>query len=186
MCCRRLAEIQDAKIAKNRHLRTIAQLCRALSSQLRHTSTIRKKHVSSNTSSICPRNMVNFGPLTAEIDWRVWGTPANFNGFRVFAFLRQRRRSSEANQSLHDVWPSPGLHIFGSSWYPDGILLGAIFIMCSSLAFSYVGSIIARHSSSRRQPKLAACYKELNYGTFAEGATCIRRGGHHVGHRPTF
>jgi len=31
--------------------------------------------------------MVNFGPLTAEIGWRVWGTPANFNGFRVFAAL---------------------------------------------------------------------------------------------------
>ena len=31
--------------------------------------------------------MVNFGPLTAEIDSGVWGTPANFNGFRVLAAL---------------------------------------------------------------------------------------------------
>jgi len=31
--------------------------------------------------------MVNFGLVTAEICWRVWGTPANFNGFRVFAAL---------------------------------------------------------------------------------------------------
>jgi len=31
--------------------------------------------------------MVNFGPLTAEICWRVWGTPANFNRFRVLAAL---------------------------------------------------------------------------------------------------
>jgi len=31
--------------------------------------------------------MVNFGPLTAEICWRVWGIPANFNGFRVLAAL---------------------------------------------------------------------------------------------------
>jgi len=31
--------------------------------------------------------MVNFGLLTAEICWRVWGTPANFNWFRVFAGL---------------------------------------------------------------------------------------------------
>jgi len=29
-------------------------------------------------------------------------------------------------------------------------------------------------------------YKEWNYGTFAEGATYIQLGGHHVGHRPTF
>jgi len=33
------------KMAKNRHLGTIAQLCRAVSSQPRHISTIRKKLV---------------------------------------------------------------------------------------------------------------------------------------------
>jgi len=31
--------------------------------------------------------MVNFGPLAAEIGPVVWGTPANFNGFRVLAAL---------------------------------------------------------------------------------------------------
>jgi len=31
--------------------------------------------------------MVNFGPLAAEIGSVVWSTPANFNGFRVFAAL---------------------------------------------------------------------------------------------------
>jgi len=31
--------------------------------------------------------MVNFGPLTAEISSGVWGTPANFNEFRVLATL---------------------------------------------------------------------------------------------------
>jgi len=30
---------------------------------------------------------VNFGPLAAEIDPVVWGTTANFNGFRVLAGL---------------------------------------------------------------------------------------------------
>ena len=62
-----------------------------------------------NTSSTCPHNMVNFGPLAAEIGPVVWGTPANFKGFRVLASLLQRRRSTEANQTLHDVWPSLGL-----------------------------------------------------------------------------
>jgi len=37
--------------------------------------------LSSNTSSTCPDNMVNFGSLTAEIGSGVWGTPTNFNGF---------------------------------------------------------------------------------------------------------
>jgi len=31
--------------------------------------------------------MTNFGPLAAEIVSLVWGTPANFNGFRVLASL---------------------------------------------------------------------------------------------------
>jgi len=31
--------------------------------------------------------MVTIGPLAAEICWRVWGTPANFNRFRVLAAL---------------------------------------------------------------------------------------------------
>ena len=47
----------------------------------------RKKMLSSNMSSTGPHNMVNFGLLAAEICWRVWGTPANFNGFRVLAAL---------------------------------------------------------------------------------------------------
>ena len=32
-------------------------------------------------------NMVNFGPLAAEIISLVWGTPGNFNGFRLLAAL---------------------------------------------------------------------------------------------------
>jgi len=53
--------------------------------------------------------MANFRPLTAEIGSGVWGTPANLNGFRVLASLLQRRRSAEANQTLHDVWLSLAL-----------------------------------------------------------------------------
>jgi len=37
--------------------------------------------LSSNISPTCPHNMVNFGPLAAEILSLVWGTPGNFNGF---------------------------------------------------------------------------------------------------------
>jgi len=46
-----------------------------------------KNLLNSNTSSTCPDNMVNFGLRMAEICWRVWGTPANFDGFRVLAAL---------------------------------------------------------------------------------------------------
>ena len=66
---------------------TIAQLCRAISSQVRHVSTTGKNLLSSNTSFTCPNNMVNFGLLAAEIVSGVWGTPATFNGLRFLAAL---------------------------------------------------------------------------------------------------
>ena len=72
MCCTRLAGNADPKNSpKNRHLGTIAHLCPAISSQLRHVSTIGKNLLSSSICSTCPHNTVNFGPL------------ANFNGFRL-------------------------------------------------------------------------------------------------------
>jgi len=46
-----------------------------------------KNLLNSNTSCTCPGNMVNFSLLTAQICWRVWGTPANFIGFLVLASL---------------------------------------------------------------------------------------------------
>jgi len=73
--------------AKNRHLRTIAQLCWAVSLQLTHASAIGKNLLSSNISPTCPYNMVNVGPPAAEIFSLLWGTPANFNGFHVLAAL---------------------------------------------------------------------------------------------------
>ena len=65
MCCTRLAENTGRKkLATNRHLRTIAQFCQAISSQLRHVSTVGKKlvkqqyhlHVSSKYGELRPTN----------------------------------------------------------------------------------------------------------------------------------
>jgi len=64
-CCTRLTENAGRKkLAKNRHLGTIAQLCRAISSQLRHESTVAKKlvkqryvlHISSQYGELRPTN----------------------------------------------------------------------------------------------------------------------------------
>jgi len=52
-----------------------------------HIVNQKKNLLSSNISSSCPHDMVNFGPLAAEIDPVVWGIPANFNGFRVLVAL---------------------------------------------------------------------------------------------------
>jgi len=51
---------------------------------------------------------------------------------------------------------------FRGALAPDGILPGAKFTLRPSLAFSYIGSVTARHSSSRHQRNFAAWYKEWN------------------------
>jgi len=88
------------KSPKIRHIGTTAQLCRAISSQLRHTSTIGKNWLSSNISPTRSHNMVNFGPLAAEIGSVVWGTQSNFNGFRILASLLHGIRAVSASQTL--------------------------------------------------------------------------------------
>jgi len=78
----------------------------------------RKNLLNTSISPTCPHNMVNVVPLTAEMSSGVWRSPANFSGFCVFASLLHWHRSVEVNQTLHDVWPSPGLvhciYIFGA------------------------------------------------------------------------
>ena len=122
MCCSRLAENTGRQKSPSGHHRTTY---RAISSQLRHVSTIGKKNLLSsfNMPSRCPHNMMNFGPLAAEIVSLVWGTPGNFSGFRVLAAL------------LH-------------------------------------GTVVVGVSQTFRR--------------WTEGATCIRQGGLHVRHWPTF
>jgi len=69
------------KLRQNGHLRTIAQLFLAITSQLRHLPAIGKKLVKPHVLN----NMVDFGPLADEIASLVWGTPANFNRFRAYS-----------------------------------------------------------------------------------------------------
>jgi len=121
----------------------------------------RKKNLlSSNISSTWPHNMVNFGPLAAEICWRVWGTPANFNDFRVLASLLQRRRSMEANQTLHNVWPLPGLvnyiYICGGCCSVREFCQVQNSLCVLHVLRSPIRSVTARQSSSGREPNFAA------------------------------
>ena len=59
-----------------------------------------KNLLSSNISSTCPHNMVNFGLLAAEIVSEVWGTPVTFNGFRVLAALLCGRQVVSVSPTL--------------------------------------------------------------------------------------
>jgi len=113
--------------------------------------------LSSNIFFTCPHN---FSLLAAEIISLVWGTPANFNGFRVLASLLQRRRSTEANQTFHNVWPLPGLveYIYtlgGCCSVPEFYQVQNSLCVLQVLR-SPIGSFTARQSSSVCEPIFAA------------------------------
>ena len=126
-------KIQHANITQNCRLRTVAQICRAISSKLKHVSTIGKNTLNSNISSASSYNMVNFVPLTAAIGWGVRGTRANFNGF-LTSWLHYCTNVAE--------WKSTRLRTMFSRllrWYtslhfrellsPNGILPGVKFTL---------------------------------------------------------
>jgi len=88
MCCTWLAENTGLKKSPKIHyLGTIAQLCRAISSQPRHVSTIGKKRVKQQYVPNMSLQCGELGPQAAEMGSLIWGTPANFNGFHVLASL---------------------------------------------------------------------------------------------------
>jgi len=80
-------EMQDPKIAKKspsgHHRTTLSGYVFATKARI----DSRKKLVKEQYLPTCRHNMVNFGPLAAKICWRVWGTPVNFNGFRVMSAM---------------------------------------------------------------------------------------------------
>ena len=138
-----------------------------------------KKLVKQQYLPTCPHNL----PTSGWNRFISLGHPATSNGFRVLASLLQRHCSVEANQTLQDVWLSPGLvqyiYIFRSSCF---VIVTEFRQVQNSLCVQVF-----------RSPMLAA----LLHGTrvvdvsqtlqcWAEGATYIRQGGHHVWHRPHF
>jgi len=75
------------KIAKNLPSGHYHTTLSAISSQLRHVSTIGKKLVKQQYLLHMFSQYGELGPLTAEICSGVLGTPTNVSGFRVLAAL---------------------------------------------------------------------------------------------------
>jgi len=191
MCFSRLAENTGRKnYAKNRHLRTITQLWPAISSQLRHVSTIGKKlfkqqyllHMSSQYGKLQPTN--SWGLLASL------GHPSKFKPVSRLGFVSAPTSFNGAQQTfagcLAISWAGTLYIHFCGLLLPNGIFPGEKFTLRPSLAFSYIRSVTVLRLSSGFEPNFVASYKEWNYGTVAESATYIRLGGHHVGHRLTF
>ena len=109
-----------------------------------------KNLLSSNMSSRRPHNMVNFGPLAAKIGLRVWGTPANFNGFRVLAATLLTGSQPNFARCLAVSWAGTLYIHFRGILPPNGILPGAKFTLRSNVAFCYIDSVTARYSTCGR------------------------------------
>jgi len=140
-----------------------------------HVDNRKKSLLNSNISSTWPYNVVNLGPLTAEIGSVVWDTQANFN-------VTAATSLNVSQPNFARCLPSPGLvhyiYIFGG--------------YCPVTEFCQVqNSLCVLHVL--HSPILVA----LLHGTravgasqtlrrWAHGATCIQQGDHHVGHWPTF
>jgi len=171
-------EMQDPK---NRHLGTIGQLCRAISLQLRHVSTIGKKlvkqqyllHMSSHSQ---------YGELWPTRGWDHFvslGQPSKFQRVSCFGFVTAATllNGSQPNFALFLAISRAGtLYIHFRNW----ILPGATFTLRPRLVLSYFGSVTARHSSSGRQPNFAA----LNRGRHLYSAGRPSRWS--LAHNPTF
>jgi len=113
MYCTRLAENtgpkKSPKKSPSRHHRTTLSGCIIATKAC--IDNRKKNLLNSNTSSTCPHNMVNLGPLVAEIFSLVWGTPANFNGFRV---LRVTARHSSSGRQPNFAALNRGCHLYSA------------------------------------------------------------------------
>ena len=79
------------------------------------------------------------------------------------------------------------IYIFRGSYPPPPILPGAKFTFRSSLAFSYIGSLLHNtRAVGVSQTLRRGTRKGIAELSLLVCATYIPQGGHHVGHRPTF
>jgi len=107
MCCTQFAENTGRKKCRqkspSRHHRTT--LAGYIFTTKARIDNQKKNLLSTNMSSICSHNMVNFGALTAEIGSTIWGTPANFNWFSFFPRLISAVGDWMFTILRHMVWP---------------------------------------------------------------------------------
>jgi len=119
----------------------------------------RKNLVNSSMSSTCSYNMANFGPLTAEICWRVWGNPCSkFQRVSRLAFVTTATSLTEGQPNF----------------------ARCLAVSCAATLYIHFRGLLpltefCQVQNSRYVQVL--CSRIL---------AALRHGGHHVGHRPTF
>ena len=156
---------------KNRHLRTIAQLCRTL--DVYHTSThgVALVRIYNAGLKCAARGSLQIQDAKADI----LAPSHNFVGLylRNWGMYRQSEEnlinsntSSTCPDNMGELRPINGWDLLASLGHP-----------CKFQRVSRLGSVSARHFSMGVSHTLRR---------WTEGATYIRQGGHHVGHWSTF
>jgi len=106
----------------------------------------------SNSATSSQYGMVNFGPLTSEIGWWVWGIPTDFASWLRYCTDVAQQRSTKLCMMFGHLLGWYTIYTFYAGCCPYGILPAVKFtsLCIHLLAFSYIGSVTAQHSSSGR------------------------------------
>jgi len=121
-----------------------------------------------------------YGELRPTSGWDRFGSlrhPSEFQRISLLAFATAATSLSGGQPNFARCFAvsyTGTLYISFQGLLPaDGILRGAKFTLHPTLAFSYIGSVTARHSTSGHEPSFAAWNKEWNYATLVKGAIYI-------------
>ena len=190
MCCTWLAGNRGRKNdAKNRHLCTIARICRAVSLQLRH---YRQSEQMSETA-ICPPHVRTiwrtYGPLTPETVGE-FGAPQQIStGFASclhycsnVAYQRPTKLCTMFGRLLvcYTIYTFSGAIAPWQNFARCNVHFTSK--SCVLLYWQHYCTALQQRASA----KLCGVVQGMELRNFHRGATYIRQGGHHVGHRPTF
>ena len=164
MCCTWLSENTGRKKSPKIAIWAPSHKFSGCISQLRHVSTIGNRQSEKKLVEMqyLLHMSAQYGELRPTNGWDRFGClghPIKFQ--RVSRLGSVTAATSLAGgqpnlaRCLAVSWPGT-LYTFSGALAPDGILTGAKLTLRPSLAFSYIGSVTARHSSSGRQPNCAA------------------------------
>jgi len=186
LCCTRLTENTGQKKSPKNLPSGLHNFVSCVFATKACIASPNKNLLNSNISpSTCLRNMVNFG-------WHLFTSLGHHSRFQwvshlAFFTVATLLTGGQPNFARCLAISCAGtLHIFGGSCPLTEFFPSAKFTLHTSK--SCILLHWQRYCTALQQlaSNFAAWYKEWNYGTLADGATYIRLGGHHIGHRPTF
>jgi len=160
---------------RNRHLRTISQLCWAISSPLRHVSTVRKKLV--------------------KQQYLLWltslGNPSKFQWVSHLGFVTALTSLDGGQQNF--VWLSAGLVTFLGALAPLTEFYQVQNSLCVKVFRSPILAALLHGTWAVGVSSAKLCgvvqrmeLRNFRTSSFSTGCHLYSEGGHHVGHRPTF